>query len=106
MIGVPQVVIVEHLVVTLSYRKAKSKVARSNSEVKYKSMAKSATGVVRLKQLVRAFSGECPNEIMECNQAAIHIGLNSMYYEKTKHIEIDCHYIREKVNDGIIYPSH
>lgn len=40
------------------------------------------------------------------NQVALSIAANHVYHERTKHIQMDCHFIREKVNQGIIQPFY
>ena len=84
--------------------KKQSTISKSSSEAEYRAMAQAAaevTWVVRLLDEMGVSNLQPVN--LHCdNQSAIHIGINPVFHERTKHIDIDCHFTREKVLEGLI----
>ena len=47
-----------------------------------------------------------PIELLGDNQLAINIAYNPVEHEKTKHIEIDRHFLKEKLDNGLLKISY
>ena len=83
--------------------KKQSVVARSSAEAEYRAMALATCELLWLKSLMTEMGFRAKSMRLFCDsQAAIHIAANPVFHERTKHIEVDCHFIREKVVAGII----
>ena len=93
----------------VTWRSRKQKVVScSSAEAEYRAMAETAREMVWIHSLLTnlGVTTSIPMPMQCDNQAVIFIASNPTFHERTKHIEIDCHYIRDKVLSGIISTPH
>jgi len=89
-------------------QKKHKNVSRSSAEAEYHAMANTCLELVWLRYLLHDLKVSCnlPAQLFCDNQAALHIAANPVFHERTKHIEIDYHIVREKLQTRIISPSY
>jgi len=79
-------------------------VSRSSSEAEYRALASAIYELQWLTYLLQDLHVSCTKlHVFFCdNQSALHIAANLVFHERTKHLEIDCHIVREKLQSGIL----
>ncbi|XP_058222244.1 uncharacterized mitochondrial protein AtMg00810-like [Rhododendron vialii] len=88
--------------------KKQSVVSRSSAEAEYRAMASTTCELLWLHTLLHNLAVPLSSPItLHCdNQAALHIARNPIFHERSEHIEIDCHLIRERVQQGLLHLQH
>ena len=87
--------------------KKQAVVSRSSAEAEFRAMSQGICELQWIKILLRDLRLE-PTESMRLycdNKAAISIAQNPVQHDRTKHIEIDRHFIKEKLSSGVICTS-
>ena len=80
--------------------------SKSSAEAEYRSLSDVSSELTWLNSILREFQVNVGPAMVFCdNQAAIHLSSNPTFHERSKHIELDCHF-REKVNSSILKLIH
>nr|CAN80686.1 hypothetical protein VITISV_033813 [Vitis vinifera] len=79
-------------------------VSRSSAEAEYRSFASSAAGITWLTFLLHDIGIQLcePPQLLCDNLSALHMTVNPVFHARSKHIELDYHFVREKVASGVL----
>ncbi|CAL8997966.1 unnamed protein product [Prunus brigantina] len=88
--------------------KKQDHVSKSSTEAEYRAMSAACSEIIWLRGLLTelGFSPLHPTPLHADNTSAIQIAANPVYHERTKHIEVDCHSIREAYDHQVITLPH
>jgi hypothetical protein len=88
--------------------KKQDTVSRSSAEAEYRAMAMTTCELQWLRYLLHDLgaSHSTPSLLYCDNQAALYIAANPVFHERTKHIELDCHVVREKIQNGSLRTAY
>ncbi|GJS93166.1 cysteine-rich receptor-like protein kinase 8 [Tanacetum coccineum] len=87
--------------------KKQTVVSRSSAEAEYRAMALTCCEVTWLVSLLKdlGLKDLGPVDLKCDNKVALYIAANPVFHAR-KHIEIDCHYVRDQIKRGEVLPSY
>jgi hypothetical protein len=91
--------------VSWSARKQSTTVSWSSTEAEYKAVANTAAEVIWTQILLTKIGIACPRyaKLWCDNLGAKYLKANPVFHSRVKHVEIDYHFIRERVAKGLLH---
>ena len=79
-------------------------VSRSSSEAEYRALASATAEIIWITFLLRdiGIKLDTAPQLFCDNKSALHMTINPVFHARSKHIEIDYHFVREKVALGAL----
>ena len=82
-------------------------VSKFSTEAEYHAMSTACSKIVWLRGLLKELRfPQATSTSHVDNTSAIPIATNPVFHERTKHIEVDCHSIRDTLESRVISLSH
>ncbi|KAG7564441.1 Ribonuclease H-like superfamily [Arabidopsis suecica] len=80
----------------------------SSAKAEYRAMNAITKELMFLKNLLFELGVDQTGPMTICcdSKPAIHISTNPVFHERTKHIELDCHFVRDQIVAGAVKPFH
>ncbi|GJW07591.1 cysteine-rich receptor-like protein kinase 8 [Tanacetum coccineum] len=88
--------------------KKQAVVSRSSAEAEYRAMALTCCEVTWLVSMLKdlGLKDLGPVDLKCDNKATLYIAVNPVFHARTKHIKIDCHYVRDQIKRGEVLPFY
>ena len=89
----------------ISWRsKKQDTISRSSTESEYRALGSASCEIILILKVLHdlGYSKLVPVDLLCDNESAIKLALNPIFHDKTKHFEVDVHFIREKIAKCVI----
>jgi hypothetical protein len=83
-------------------------VSRSSAEAKYRAMANGIAEAAWLRQLLQELHSPLTRStLVYCdNVSVVYLSTNPIQHQRTKHVELDLHFVRERIAVGDVRVLH
>ncbi|GAA0142972.1 transmembrane signal receptor [Lithospermum erythrorhizon] len=94
---------------SISWKSKKQNIiSKSSGEAEYRALAQAVAELTWLVRLLTDLGVQDLSPVtLHCdNNSALHIARNPVFHERSKYIDIDCHFTRDQVLEGLLHLVH